>query len=201
MLNGHLLWLMQSRKKRTWLATLMPRGWLVPADELGNVDPRRLLEQLRAVFVRAKISWVGGWAYFVLDVEYIEHLDAYAFHVHGLTTKGIAKFLKGLRERRKFKWPRGSDGVPKRPIQVKLINRGEEARAANYLVKDYIGQHVHIVDNDGVYVRTRQRAAMPEPRNSEMIAWLARWSIDDFVLPINVYFGRDRLELSRCRTK
>jgi len=200
-LNGHLLWLARRTKRRLRLVTLMPQGWLIPAGELVDQNPRSLMEQLRSVFQRAKIGQDGGWAYFVLDVEYIEHLVAFAFHAHGIATKRVALRVRELRNRRKFKWPAGSDGIPNRPVQVKLVTRGDEARVINYLLKSYFGMRVYVLDEDGNLVRTRQRTAIPEPRQTDLIAWLSRWRIEDFVLPLNLYFGRDCLMVSRRRRR
>jgi|GEM_PF-5273432 len=192
---GQLSWLIARQGKKLWLCTGMPYGWLIPATELPDADPRRLREQLRAVFNRAKLGQAGGWAYFVLDIEYIEHLNAYSFHVHGIATSRIARRFRALRDRPKFRWPEGSIGAPRRPIQVKRINRGEGARVANYLPKTYFGCRVYRLER-GQYIRTAKRVRIPEPRHSEMLLWLARWSIDDFVLPVNLYFGQGQLEVS-----
>jgi hypothetical protein len=65
----------------------------------------------------------------------------------------------------------------------------------NYLLKTYFGMRVY-VEIDGKLMRTKKRVAIPEPRHSQLLAWLGRWRVEDFVLPINVYFGRCRLEVS-----
>jgi hypothetical protein len=119
--NGHLHWLVRRQAKRLHLATLMPRGWLIPADELAHQNARQLLAQIRQVMVRAKVGAATGWAYLVLDIEYIEHLDAFAFHVHGIATQGVARVLRSVGKRPKLKWPKDAKGIPKRPCQLKLV--------------------------------------------------------------------------------
>ncbi len=192
---GHLTELIERSGKKVWLCTGIPVGWLIRADELSTIQPRVMLEQLRAVFNRAKLGQAGGWAYFVLDVEFIEHLDAYSFHIHGIATSRIARRFKALRHRPKFRWPEGSAGAPRRPIQVKRVTRGDAARVINYLLKSFFGKRVYRLE-EGQYIRTKERVCIPEPRHSELLVWLARWSIDDFVLPVNLYFGQGRLEVS-----
>lgn len=195
-INGQLLWLVTRRGHRIYLATLMPNGWLIPAVDLAKVEPHRLLEQLRAVLLRAGVGQASGWAYLVLDIEYIEHHDAFSFHLHGVATKEVALVLRSLRTGRKFQWPSEVAGAPRRPVQVKAVRRGHEARVANYLLKSRFTMRVYRLKGS-MLVRTKQRKNIPEPRNSELITWLSQWKIDDVVLPINVHFAKDRLKISK----
>jgi hypothetical protein len=194
-INGHLGWLIARGKVPVTFVTLLPRDMLIPADELHEVVPGKFLEQIRAVLNRAGISSAAGWAYLVLDLEYIEHLDAYSFHVHGVATGAVAGVIRSLRERTKFKWQPDNTGLGKRPVQLKSVTPGEEARTVNYLIKTFHGKRVY-KEEDGKRVRTHKKVAIPEPRHSEYLLWLSRWRIEDFVLPIHVFFGSDRLRVS-----
>lgn len=194
-INGHLGWLIKRVTEPLTFSTLLPRGWLIPADHLGDVNPRKLLAQIRAVLIRAGASNSDGWAFFVLDCEYIEHLDAFAFHLHGVSMGAISIVIGSLRERRKFQWQPGAHGLGKRPVQMKRVNPGEEARTVNYLIKTFHGKRVYR-EEDGELVRTGQKVAIPGPRHSEYLLWLSRWRIADFVLSIHLSFGRNRLLVS-----
>jgi hypothetical protein len=149
---------------------------------------------------RAGVSRAAGWAYLVLDTEYIEHLDAYAFHAHVATKGAVAGVVSNLRERRAFDWESAAHGLAKRPIQLKRVLMGQEARTINYLVKTFHGKRVYVEEN-GEYVRTGRRVAIPEPRHSEYLMWLSRWKIEDFVLGVHLYFSTDRLLISEKRVR
>jgi len=199
-INGQLGWLVKRKGGPLTLATLLPRGWLIPADELSEVSPRKLLAQIRAVLSRAGASNADGWAYLVMDCEYVEYLDAFAFHVHGVCAGGMAGVIGSLRERRKFKWLPEATGLGKRPVQLKRVTEGEEARALNYLIKTFHGKRVYAQGSDGP-VRTGLKVSVPEPRHSQYLLWLSRWGIEDFVLSMHLFFGKDRLLVTRARVQ
>lgn len=199
-INDHLGWLINRVAEPLTFSTLLPRGWLIPADQLGDVNPRKFLAQIRAVLIRAGASYAAGWAFFVLDCEYIEHLDAFAFHLHGVSMGAISIIIGSLRERRKFHWQPGDHGLGKRPVQLKRVTQGEEARTVNYLIKTFHGKRVYR-EEGGEPVRTGQKVAVPEPRRSEYLLWLSRWRIDDIVLSVHLFFGKDRLQVSRARVQ
>jgi hypothetical protein len=112
----------------------------------------------------------------------------------------MAGVIGSLRERRKFKWLPEASGLGKRPVQLKRITEGEEARAVNYLIKTYHGKRVYAHGSEGL-VRTGFKVSMPEPRLSQYLLWLSRWSIGDFVLSVHLFFGKDRLLVSRARVQ
>lgn len=199
-INSHLGWLVERTSGPMKFATLLPRGWLISADELEHVNPRKLLEQLRAALNRAGVGKAEGWAFLALDSEYIPHLDAHAFHLHVATKGAVAGVVSGLRKRKIFDWQPDAHGLAKRPVQVKTVPQGQEARAVNYLVKSFHGKRVY-ASEAGKLVRTGKKAAMPEPRHSEYLMWLSRWKIEDFVLSVHLYFSKDRLLISKKRVR
>lgn len=194
-INGQLVYLIARSKADVELVTLLPRGWSVPAKELSSVEPKRLMEQLRAALYRAGASKMDGWAILVLDIEYVEHTDAYLFHAHGIATGDLTTCLDELRNRPKFK-ARPDDGEGMRPVQLKRIAKGSEARSINYLIKSYFAKRVYAQVNENL-IRTGKKVALPSHREVELLLWLNRWKIDDFVLSVHLYYGRYGLKVSR----
>ena len=198
--NGHLSWLIEREAIRLAFSTLIPAGWLVPADKLSEVEPRKLLEQLRGVLNRAGIDHTDGWMAAVLDLEYIEHLGCWSIHVHMISTGGATRVIRSLRAKPKFRRCADHPEIGRRPVQVKAVARGTEARVVNYLVKIFFGMQVYLEKN-GVLERQQRRIAVPARRQAELLAWLKQWKIDDFVLTVGLYFGKDRLLVSKNRKR
>lgn len=195
-INRQVLRLVDRDSAPAKLVTLIPAGFLVPADKLGEVNPCLLLEQIRGVLIRAGISDATGWAFLVLDMEYIEHLDCWCIHIHGLATRGVAKVIRSLKARPKFKANADHPEIGGRPVQLKAIKPGTEARVIEYLIKNYFGMRAHAVI-DGKRVRVGKRVSVPDRRQAELLAWLARWKIDDFILTCRLYFGENRIRVRR----
>lgn len=196
--NSQLNRLIARRRGPVRFFTLIPRRWLIPTDQIADTTPGELLEQIRSTLNRAGIGRASGWLVMVLDVEYIAHLDAWSFHLHGLAAGGKARAIKTLRAKPKFKSAADHQDVGKRPVQIKRVRSGTEPRVVNYLIKTYFGMRVYHETN-GKMRRGKGHLALPDRLEAEFLVWLSKWSFDDFVLTNGLYLGKKCLQISTRR--
>lgn len=169
--------------------TIMPRSsqWVIPGDQLPNVDARKLIEQLRVDLTRESGTPQQGWAFFGLHGEYCTDTDMWHIHAHGLVagemlgrcmalrTKG--KKNKKYRSNRLGRGPAAERGST--PVVIEQLPPNDLWRQAAYRFQSFWP----------VAGRVR-RNRIPEPRHSQWLLWIDR-STGRRSLPVDRSIGSE----------
>lgn len=165
---------------------LVPTDLRFTAEQLEGVDPRRLLERLRADLNRKGASKADGWAFFALHGEFEPNSETYQLHFHGVAADGMVAVVDRLRQCRKYKRPKGPKRQRKsvfRPIvrsRKPLTNLPEPL---TYILKAFWPlKRIGVVNDDGDEFRDRMGKRIPEPFHSQVLLWLDRWTLSDITM-------------------
>ena len=83
-------------------ATLLPTGMWVPASELPNVDPRKMMARLKSDLHRTGITGEAGYLIAGLNAEFDVRRQGYDFHYHLIAGGWKARSLQKLRDLPKY---------------------------------------------------------------------------------------------------
>ena len=166
------------RHVRTFCA--IPKGWAVPADELDQVEPEKLIAQFRAHLNRAGAAVADGFLVAFLDAEFEPTSRTYVFHLHGFVGGGMIAVVDGLRTRPAFK-RRADCWVPLKLAPLK--RNSERAETFSYALKPF-WKCRGVVRKDGEEKSRRQRLStrIPEPDHIRSLLWKDRISIGDLAI-------------------
>lgn len=163
---------------RTFCA--IPKGWVVPADELDQVEPSKMIAQFRAHLVRAGAAAADGFLVAFLDAEFEPTSRTYVFHLHGFVGGGMIAVVDSLRKRSAFK--RRPDCAF--PLKLASIRRNSErAKTFSYALKPF-WKCRGVLKKDGEERSRRQRLStrIPEPDHIRSLLWKDRISIGDLAI-------------------
>ncbi len=176
---------------------LSPSSLEVAGSELAGMDPKMLGEALRSDFNRHKVSAATGAVIAFLDGEYEPNSDIWRLHWHGLVIGKKVSALENLRGTRKYRSTRyrGRPGRSKQRIQIrrKLDNLPYHLP---YLLKSFWPSRWEGWI-DGRPVRQSYRSRIPEPRHSQWLLWMDRWSLQDLCVLVGLRVGSHGLTLTK----
>ena len=173
---------------------IAPKSWNFTPEELLSVDPRRLLQELRAALNRDGAGQADGYLFLYLEAEFASHRNVFRIHVHGLAAGGMIQVIDRLRKRKNFK------RIKPEPAPVRI--RRKQLRALFYLLTyimkgDWFGRWEG-VNEVGAKIRSgRQR--VEEPFGTLFRTWLNRWSIDDLCLRLNLTIAGGEFQITDCK--
>lgn len=180
-------------------AHLVSRNLAFTPEELHDVDPRELRDNLRQDFIRAGAGRAEGALIAFLHGEFEPEEAWFQLHFHALIVGDYVDVVEGLRGTPKYRVhrQRGADGQPPipRPIVVqKLIDR---SRQLSYLLKSFWpSRRIGPVGDGGAEKRNRNGSRIPEPYHSEVLLWLDRWKLSDLTLMMGAQVRNGRICLT-----
>ena len=181
--------------------TVIPKDWEIPDDQLHSVDPRELLNRLRAVLYRCGAADAPGWIRFVIHGEHDPTTGTYQFHVHGLATEGMIKVVDALRKLPNFRscrraWEKGKRHVYQR------VRRTRKALTdlpdpLTYIVQSFWPRRCSYSNGHGDRARQTKKRRLLEPHHTLMLLWLDRWTLEDLTLSIGLRQTKSGLKPTR----
>lgn len=180
-------WLWKLFRQRRWgrAATvhIAPASWEIPFAELLDIDPRRLLAELRAALYRDGAAKADGYLILFLDGEFDPTRLVFRLHVHGQGAGGMLAAADRLRFRKNFE--------SHKPDPARVVIRfdvGRLPRCLTYLLKPDWFAVWRGIKKDGTKGKSRKRR-IKEPYGTLFRVWLNRWTIDDICLRIHLTVG------------
>ena len=167
--------------------TAIPRGWLIPAGQLHKVDPRRLIHQLRAHFYRYGAKAGEGFLIGFLHGEYDPATDKIQIHFHAV----VSGRMRSVLDRSRAGWSyRHLDEfgrrLPVKGVRRSLLPLSNMPRPITYLLKSYWPSKWTGKTGSGDRIKQGRPSRIPDPRHTEVLVWLDRWSLEDIKLTIGV---------------
>jgi hypothetical protein len=183
----------QEMAQRPQPFTIIPKGWTVPAAELGDFDPEKRLAALRMAINRAGGFGADGWLMLFLDCEFDPVGMNYRFHVHGLACGGLLEAVRKLRKAKAF---RSDKDVYKRVrIEAALYNLPDPL---TYMLKGFWsarweGEEPKKPGKLGKPGKRRAtgRMRIPEPYHAQHLLWLDEYRLADINLLMRLDVGPD----------
>ena len=184
-LTGAILEVLSGKKDGIATFTLIPRAWKFKPDELVELEPRTLLNQLRTQLRRAGSAHATGFSFAALHGEWEPNAGVFVVHVHGLCTDGMVDVINRLRGTQPYK---RHESVF-RPVHLKRLKLETSAsnealaKATSYLVKAFWPQRpIGPFGPQGEIKRVRSVRRIKEPIHSILKCWLSSFDISDIVL-------------------
>ncbi len=171
--------------------TLLPAGWEIPAADLNETDPKKLLARLRSTLVRLGASQANGFLIAVLHGEFEPGEKVYRLHVHGLAGGEMIAVVDKLRWRAGY---RRRKDVYYPVVLQELRNRPNQL---SYLFKSYWhSKRIGPVGSEGKRKRDNKGKRLSEPYHSQKLLWLDRFDLGDLTLLIHCRVESANLVLS-----
>lgn len=164
------------------VATVMPEYWEIEAnaEELVQKIPK-LVKSLGKMIERLCPAQPHGYLYGWLDFDFAPAPDRFRPHMHLVASGDYLEAVHELRNNPLISLvPLVSySNEDRRPVQIKRITPGTEARALSYIPKSAWFQKEVIVEGK----RTKgPKRAIPEPYHSEVLLALHQLKLRDFIL-------------------
>ena len=177
--------------------TLIPRAWTIPAKDLHATNPRKLIAQARSQLYRCGAKDADGFLIAFLHGEYEPHSDTFVLHLHGVVSCGMRDVVDRFKGRRNYRHL-DEEG---RKLPIKGVRRSRQALSnmpapLTYLLQSYWPSRWKGQNAKGQSIRQRDKSRIPEPRHTEVLMWLDRWSLSDITLSIGVTWGNRGARLS-----
>ena len=174
--------------------TAIGRGLEIPGRYLSSVDPRAVCAAFRSNLNRAGAKDATGYLAAFLDGEYEPLSDVFRLHFHGLVAGDMRDVLERLRTTRKYASSRDAS-AGERVVQHIRVSRRVLTNLPDpltYLLKPFWPCRWE-GDINGIQRRQGYRSRIPEPRHSQLLLWLDRWSLKDMTLLMGLRVGADGL--------
>ncbi len=159
------------------LCTIVPHTWRCRGDQLGNVDPKRLLSQFRTQLNRAGLAKLEGWLIASVHGDYDPTSDTFQPHLHVLVVGEKAEAVESLQNQKLYRRD-AAEHVRQPIIPRKLKNPARQI--SYYLAQPFWPSRATLTIN-GRKTRERGRKRIPEPRHAEFLMWLDRQTFADLV--------------------
>lgn len=183
--------------------TAIGRGLKIPGPKLADVNPQRLCAAFRSDLNRHGAKSADGYLIAFIDGEYEPETDIFRLHFHGLVAGGMIGVLNGLREKPKYRTKRRKhDSWETRSLQRIKISRGPLTAMPDpitYLLKSFWSSRWE-GPIDGTMRRQNRKCRIKEPRHSELLLWLDRWSLQEITLIMGLRVGASGLKVTRPKT-
>lgn len=182
--------------------TVINSNWEFPGKQLSKVDPRKLRNAFRSWLMRCGAGDASGYLVAFIDAEYEPVTDTWRFHFHGLVSGGMRDVVDQLRHTRGYrsKQQQPVDSQVRTPQRVRisakpLVNIPEPL---TYLLKSFWSSRWE-GPIDGAMQRQCGKRRIREPRHTQSLLWLDRWSLQDITLLMGVRVGPLGFELTNTK--
>ena len=183
--------------------TLLPTGADFVVSTLEGVDPRRLLEIVRADLNRCGATTATGWFILALHGEFDDVAELYRLHFHAVASGGMVDVVDRLRRLRKYRSKRQDleklrTAVDK-PIKISRKPITNLPTTLAYVLQSFWPTRSITESGDGLLRKQRRKRRIPSPQHTEVLLWLDQWELKDMVLLMKIHVSKGRLKLSRCQ--
>jgi hypothetical protein len=193
-LIGGLLHLCRGR--RTYLVTLIPRGFEVTPEGLADVNPKNLTQWLRVTLRRCGATAnTRGWIYAYLEGEYNPATGMIQLHWH-LIVRGDAMHaaVEGLRQHSRFRRVVGAvnnpDSIDVR-VMVQQVRQRTMPQTIGYTTKGAWYSKWRAIDENSNRSSQSGKCRIPEPVHSKVLLWLDRWKVGDMAMLLNLHVTKN----------
>lgn len=213
--TGAMIKLVEAAGPAVSLATVIPPDWSYSAEELMQVDPRRLLAAFRQALYRCGARDADGWLIAFIDGDFDRDTERFQLHLHIAVAGEMRELLRSVGRKGKFRSERPGgrkQGPIYQRVQVTSKPLYQSAYALTYLLKsmwsltrvgvdgDLGGQQA--VDDEGDSqsprcTRHRMPGRIPEPYHSVMLLWLNRQRLQDITLLVKLSVTKKGLTLTK----
>lgn len=175
---------------------LEPSSLELSMAQLQTFHPASALASLLSSVNRVDRD-LSGAAIINLDCEHEAGTDIIRFGYHGFVHGPLIEKFDLLRKTRNFQ-PRLPPGARRATPRVRICRELDDVPYhLTYLAKGSVyGRWEGIID--GRRVRSRKRR-VPEPRHTQLLLWLDRWSFKDMCLLIGVRVGKNGFVRTRMK--
>lgn len=181
--------------------TIIPKNWEFEDEELGDVDPAKLLRGLRTALYSQGAAKASGWIYMYVHGEYDPGFRVYRLHVHGFAYGEMVDVIDRLRLLPNFLTQRFLDNgvlVPVyRRIRISRRRLTDLPRPITYRLQSYWPSKALLVADDGSRIRARRKRRIEEPYHSQVLLWFDRWTLSDLTLMIGLRVTKDGLKQTK----
>lgn len=182
--------------------TVINPKWEFPGSQLHKVDPQKLRNAFRSWLTRGGAKGATGYLVAFIDAEYEPMNDIWRFHFHGLVAGGMRNVVEQLRHTRSFQSKRQkSDDCQGRILQRVRVSRKplvNMPEPLTYLLKSFWSSRWE-GPVDGIQRRQNRKCRIREPRHTQHLLWLDRWSLQDITLLMGVRVGQSGFELTNTK--
>ena len=180
---------------------IAPRSLEIPGESLWQVDPRKAGATVRTDLYNCGAKTAGGYAAAFFDAEHEPMTDMFRFHFHGLAAGGMLDVIEGLRAAPKYRSIAVREGHRKRVPRIVVSRKPLENLPAplTYLLKSFYSSKWE-GQIDGERRRQNRKSRIKEPRHSQVLLWLDRWSLQDITLLLGLRVNADGFHLTKPKT-
>lgn len=182
-------------------ATVISGKWTTRPEDLGQLDPRKLLNGLRTDLNRCGAAGADGALIAIIHGEFEPNRSLYQPHCHLLAIGQMSDVVDQLRNLDKYQPVRGDnlDTIPIAcPVRIQRQALSNMPLPLTYLLKSYWpSRWVSDLRPDGSYDRQSGIARIPEPFHTQALLWLDQWSLKDIILMMGMFVSKDGLKLRR----
>lgn len=190
------------KSKRVSTVTLVPTDAWYTAEQLAEVNPRKLMEKLRADLNRYGATKADGWAVLVLHGEHEPESGLFQLHFHGVVADGMVDVADKLRKARKYKPSKAKDSGSKSVSKPVVISRKvlfNMPEPLTYVLKAYWPAKRKGEVASGNVKRNRTVSRIAEPFHSQVLLWLDRWRLSDITLMMKLSATRSGFKVSKSK--
>ena len=203
-LVGALLRLIEENPyRRLSVVTLLPAGPKFVVPTLKGVDPRRLLEIVRADLNRCGAKTATGWLILALHGEFDDVSQLYRLHFHAVASGGMVAVVDKLRKLRKYQSKRldleKHRTATDKPIKISRKPITNLPTTLAYVLQSFWPARSITEIGNGLLRKQRKKRRIPSPQHTEVLLWLDQWELKDMVLLMKIHVSKGRLKLSRCQ--
>lgn len=190
-IGGALLRLIErSNPARVSTATLIPTDARFTLAQLASLDPRKLIEKLRADLNRYGAVKADGWAVFGLHGDFENEREVYQIHFHAVAADGMIDVIERLRAARKYRRPADQRASNYRPIWRSRKALTNLPGPLTYILKGFWSAKRRGLVASGEEKRNRKMSRIPEPFHTQVLLFLDRWSLEDIALLMKLGVGK-----------
>ena len=192
------LWALQDDPRHAPVTTahILPTGWIIPANDLMLIEPRKLLERLRKDLNDTGAANADGFLFAGLHGEYNPDDGCFHLHVHSLVSKGMIDVVGGLRNLENERLQKlSNDNLKRPPVRKRKPPLHNLPEPISYCCQSY--WPVKTFQDAGTGKGKRgPRHRIPEPYHSLYLIWLDHWRLEQLMLLMKLGVSSGKLKVS-----
>ncbi|MFN3817383.1 hypothetical protein [Blastomonas sp.] len=184
------LWKLVEEAVAPAFVTMWRANWVISADKLVDVDPHKLIKQLRNDLSRCMPGPMKGWLFASLHACFDSSDNTYRLHLHGQAHGDMIDRIEALRT----KWPRKylrSQGHGDTGSITIIRVQTDLPKTVTYSLQSFWNHKFFHNPTTGERQMIEQRRRIPEPYHSLALAWIDQFRLEDMTLLIGLRCGRD----------
>lgn len=189
------LWKLVEEAVAPAFVTIWRVNWVIPAAKLVDVDPRKLIKQLRNDLSRCMPGPMKGWLFASLHACFDSSDNTYRLHLHGQAQGEMIARIEALRT----KWPKKylrSQGQGDTGSITIIREQTDLPKPVTYCLQSFWNHKFFLNPMTGERQTIERRRRIPEPHHSLALAWIDQFRLEDLTLLIGLRCGRDGFKVS-----